>query len=358
MPRTDREKRTQAPDPLAEAARRRPGWWGRLRERWTDDRPLQHIQVEVTSHCPGACCYCPRAIHAGTWRARHMADSTFAALWPLMRRSRRIHLQGWGEPLLHPRFLDYVALARAAGCAVSSTTCGLRMDEALAEGIVRSGMDILAFSLAGTDEAGNAARRHVPFARVEQAVACLQTVRRRLRRDGPRVHLAYLLLAGNEESARRLPELMREWDVPVCVVSTLDMPVLPEHRRLAFAPEETEKIAAARALLEEIAARAAADGRRIRYGLPQARPIHACREAIDKSCYVDADGCISPCIYVNVPCAQPSATASPWVFGRLPHDDALDVWQRPEFADFRGDLSHDAPPPPCLRCPKRYESFV
>ena len=248
MSQTEKEKRPQIPDPLAEAARRRPGWWRRLRERWTDERPLQHIQVEVTSHCPGACCYCPRAIHAGTWRARHMADSTFAALWPLMRRSRRIHLQGWGEPLLHPRFLDYVALARDAGCAVSSTTCGLRMDEALAEGIVRSGMDILAFSLAGTDEAGNAARRHVPFARVAQAVACLQEAGRRLRRDTPHIHLAYLLLAGNEESARRLPELMREWDVPVCVVSTLDMPVLPDHRRLAFAPEETEKIAAARAL--------------------------------------------------------------------------------------------------------------
>ena len=146
--------------------------------------------------------------------------------------------------------------------------------------------------------------------------------------------------------------------MPVCVVSTLDMPVLPDHRRLAFAPEETEKITAARALLEEAAARAAADGRRIRYGLPQSRPIHACREDIDKSCYVDADGNISPCIYVNVPCAQPSATASPWVFGQLPHDDALAVWQRPEFADFRGDLCHDAPPPPCVRCPKRYESFV
>ncbi|WP_300707428.1 radical SAM protein [uncultured Desulfovibrio sp.] len=347
-------------DPLAQAARRRPGPLQRLREYCTGDRrPLQHIQVEVTSHCPGACIYCPRAIHAGTWRARHMADATFAALWPLMRRSRRVHLQGWGEPLLHPRFLDYVALARAAGCAVSSTTCGLRMNEALADGLVRSGMDVLAFSLTGTDAAANAARRNVPFERVAEAVACLHAARRRRRSATPRLHLAYLLLAGHEESARRLPELMREWDVAACVVSTLDLPVLPEHWHLAFAPHENEKIAAARALLEETSARAAREGRSIRYGLPQARPIHACREDIDRSCYIDADGAISPCIYVNVPCGRPPEDGSaPQVFGRVPADDPWEVWNRQAFADFRGDLAHDVPPRPCVRCPKRFETFV
>lgn len=359
FPARDRKSPTP-PDPLAEAARRRPGPLQRLREYCTGDRrPLQHLQVEVTSHCPGACLYCPRAVHAATWRARHMADATFAALWPLMRRSGRVHLQGWGEPLLHPRFLDYVALARAAGCAVSSTTCGLRMDDELAHGLVRSGMDVLAFSLTGTDAASNAARRHVPFARVAEAVACLQAAKRRCRSAAPRLHLAYLLLAGNEDSARRLPDLMREWDVPTCVVSTLDMPVLPEHRHLAFAPHEHEKIAAARALLEDVSARAARDGRSIRYGLPGAHPIHACREDIDKSCYIDADGAISPCIYVNVPCGRPGDGApSPWVFGQIPADDPWEVWNRRAFADFRGDLSHDAPPPPCMRCPKRYEVFV
>lgn len=288
-----------------------------------------------------------------------MADATFAALWPLMRRSRRVHLQGWGEPLLHPRFLDYVALARTAGCAVSSTTCGLRMNETLADGLVRSGMDVLAFSLTGTDAAANAARRNVPFERVAEAVACLHAARRRRRGATPRLHLAYLLLAGHEESARRLPELMREWDVAACVVSTLDMPVLPEHRHLAFAPHEHEKIAAARALLEEISARAARDHRSIRYGLPGPQPVHACREDIDRSCYIDADGAVSPCIYVNVPCGRPPEDGpAPRVFGHVPADDPWEVWNRQAFADFRGDLAHDVPPPPCVRCPKRYEVFV
>ena len=35
-----------------------------------------------------------------------------------MRRSSRVHLQGWGEPLLHPGFFDMVRAAKASGAKV------------------------------------------------------------------------------------------------------------------------------------------------------------------------------------------------------------------------------------------------
>ena len=346
-------------DPLHNPALRAPGPLRRLWQRFTDTaRPLRHIQVEVTSHCPGACIYCPRAVHADTWRARHMSDATFAAIWPLMLRSDRVHLQGWGEPLLHPRFLDFVALASKAGCAVSSTSCGLRMDAPLADAIVRSGMDILAFSLVGTDEESNDARRRVPFGRVLHAFEIMREAIRMNGGRGPRLHIAYLLLADRIEAARALPALMRALDIPSCVVSTLDMPVLPAHARLAFAPHEREKIHRARCLLEDIAAEAARDGRSIRYGLPQPHPRHGCRENVHESVYVDADGDVSPCIYVNVPDGMPRATPNPWVFGNVNSEDAAAIWDKLPFADFRADVRNDAPPPPCERCPKRYEEFV
>lgn len=130
------------------------------------ETPLLYMQVEVSSVCACHCTYCPQTVKKAVWHSRLMADQTFAALWPLMRQCARVHLQGWGDPFLHTRFLDFVRVARRAGCAVS-TTCGLRIDEALAEAIVDSGMDVVAFSLAGTDEASNASRWGIPFARVE-----------------------------------------------------------------------------------------------------------------------------------------------------------------------------------------------
>ena len=203
-----------AADPLRNPRFQEPSVWQLFRESlFGKPRLLDCIQVEVTSVCPGRCVYCPHTTQAGYWRSRHMEAATFARLWPLMQESGRVHLQGWGEPFLHPRFMDFAALARKAGCRVSTTTCGLRMDETLAGQIVGSGIDIVAFSLVGTDEASNAPRAGVPFSRVREAVRTLQRVRKAKMGVHLELHFAYLMLASQMEAVEGLPDLMDELDV-------------------------------------------------------------------------------------------------------------------------------------------------
>lgn len=358
-------------DPLADPAFRAPGFLERLRDAFLGtQRPLDCLQVEVTSRCAGRCVYCPHTTAGASWKSRHMPDGVFAALWPFLRGAQRAHLQGWGEPLLHPRFLDYVALARRAGCAVSSTSCGLRMDAELARKLARSGMDLLAFSLVGTDEASNDARAGVPFARVCEGVRQLRAAIREAGRpaDGEplEIHFAYLMLADRMEAARGLPALMDELDVDMAVVSTLDYLALPGQKELAFAPQETAKIARAREILESIAAEADTRGRIIHFALPGAEAVAdagGCRENVARSCYVDADGNVSPCVYLNVPDNAPNAgTDEPHrcdgrrrVFGDVRAEAPWEIWKKPEFAAFREALVRDAPDAACLVCPKRFE---
>lgn len=330
-----------------------PGLWASLRELM-HPREIECLQVEVTSCCPGKCTYCPHTTRADVWKSRHMQPETFAALFPIMKKTARVHLQGWGEPFLNPWFMDFVELARRAECSVSTTTCGLRMDEDLAERIVQSGVDIVAFSLVGTDEESNAARAGVPFSRVEEAVRLLQTARKKHNAVHLEIHLAYLMLASNVEAVRGLPKLMEDWGVHAVVISTMDYIPSPEMEHEAFAPHERGKIEAARAVLEEVGAEVRAAGRDFYASLPSPEPAPYCRERAHRTLYADASGEISPCVYLNVPmdAEQPRRT----VFGQVNETDPTAIWDIPEYQAFRKAVATADPPAACVSCAKRFEA--
>lgn len=333
---------------------REPGFWETVKEAFLGARrPLDCIQVEVTSRCPGRCTYCPHTALKDRWQPRDMDMATFGRLWPLMRRSGRVHLQGWGEPLLNPAFFEMAELARKAGCQVSTTTCGLRMDEEIAGRIVASGLDIVAFSLAGSDPASNAARLGVDFDRVCQAVSVLQRVRRARMGVHLEIHFAYLMMASSVEAVRGLPALMEGLGVHAAVISTLDYLPGPDLAAEAFQAHETEKLARAAAVLAETAADARRRGLAFDYELPDpAAAGRSCRENIGRSLFIAADGAVSPCVYVNVPAAVVDPQRR--IFGNVKATDPVEIWESPEFSRFRERLAGGDPDLPCRGCPKRF----
>ena len=240
---------------------RPPGFLEKLREALTGAvRPLLCLQAEITSRCLGGCAYCPHDSREEIWKSRHMRPETFASLWPVLRRAQRAHLQGWGEPFLHPHFFEFAAFARKAGARVSTTSSGAIMSEELAADIIASGMDAVAFSLAGTDAETNSIRQKIPFERVRESARFL---RERIARagHGPEIHIAYILLADRMEAAAKLPGLMSDFGADMCVVSTMDYIPDPSLAKLAIMPEDGEKIARARRILEKAAAEAEAADR-------------------------------------------------------------------------------------------------
>lgn len=332
---------------------REPGFWEGLKETFLGARrPLDCIQVEVTSRCPNRCTYCPQTTRRDQWQKRDLDWETFTRLWPLMRRAGRVHLQGWGEPLVNPRFFDMVALARKAGCSVSTTTSGLAMTPKLARQIVESGLDIVAFSLAGTDSASNASRQGIDFKRVCEAIALLQEVRRGMGGVHLEVHIAYLMLASNIEAVRGLPDLMKRLGVHAAVVSTLDYIPSAELAAESLLPEDGEKLARAEAVLKEAAARARESGQALHYELPcPDAPGNACRENVSRSLFLSADGCLSPCVYLNLPVNGEDPSRR--VFGDIRGRDPLEIWESEAFRGFRERLAQGDPDLPCRTCPKR-----
>lgn len=316
-------------------------------------RAVAVTQVEVTSVCPNACTYCPRTTLGAHWKSRHMRPETYARLWPLFRESGRVHLQGWGEPLTHPYFLDMVALARKAGCQVSTTTSGQHMTRDLAEALVESGLDVIAFSLAGTTAASNdSLRRGAPFERVLASIRLLQEVR--LARTGVHleIHLAYLLLASRLADLRGLPDLMADLGLHATVVSTMDGNLVPELRGECFMPHAQGMVHVARMELEAAAAQVRDLGFELYYSLPAAETTGQCFEGAERTVFIDAEGNMAPCVHLNLPTTLPDPRRR--IFGSCLTEDPMAVWNSPVFSAFRGALATPTPDPACRNCLMRY----
>lgn len=331
-----------------------PGFGARFRDFMRGGkREFESIQVEVSSRCPARCTYCPHTTKKAVWKSRDLDPAAFAALTPLLPKLERVHLQGWGEPLLHPRFFDMAALARRYGCAVSTTTCGLGMTAEKAAGLVAAGLDIVAFSVAGCTEEGNAPRSGATLATVRSAIALLRAARDAAQSAGPSIHLAYIMLASTMDEVRLLPDFMAEVGADAAVVSTLDYIAAPGMENEAFSPHDADMIARARPLLEEARADAASRGLFLHYALPTSRSAAECREHISRSLYMDAEGTISPCIYVNLPTEEDDADRR--TFGNVLREDPVRIWHSAPFRAFRDRLASGNPDGACLHCPKRFE---
>ncbi len=322
-------------------------------------RNFDCLQVEVTSHCAAKCLYCPHTTLAESWQGKHMQIQTFANLWPLLQQSTRIHLQGWGEPLLHKNFFDFVAFARKADCLVSSTSCGLSLTQKTAENILNSGMDIIAFSLAGSDAQSNAVRMGANFNTVCENIKNFEALRRKKMAVHLQVHLAYILLADRILAVLQLPELMQELNVSTAIISTLDFVPNAGLEPLALPAHKTKELAFAQEILAETQEKAHKLDLQIHYALPSNKAASQCRENIQKSLYVSAEGNISPCVYLNIPTKSTlNSYQDQAIFGNVNSEHVLDIWNSSHFKSFRENHIQGCPSHIlCQNCVKRFESL-
>ena len=88
--------------------------------------PLCKVYLEITTACNLDCAMCIRRV----WDSgiESMARPTYETLVADLRAiggDCTVHFGGFGEPLVHPDFLDYVYQAKAAGLRVEVTTNGV-----------------------------------------------------------------------------------------------------------------------------------------------------------------------------------------------------------------------------------------
>src|SRR5690606_22469877 len=114
--------RRQDPDETAPGAERFAPACGTEGERFAG---VTFAQIEPVGQCNLRCQMCPiqfRRDGPPHGPLAFMEFETFCRLLAQMPRLETLHLQGMGEPLMHPRFFDMVRHAAARGVRVSTNT--------------------------------------------------------------------------------------------------------------------------------------------------------------------------------------------------------------------------------------------
>ncbi len=320
------------------------------------------IQVEVTTHCNAACIYCPRTVYRERWQDRHFSLEVFRKLAPAFRKTRHVHLQGWGEPFLNPHFFEMVAVAKSAGCNVGTTTNAMLLNRDRISLLLESGIDLVAVSLAGSGEENDRIRRGTNISRVLNAIRVLSEEKRRRGLQAPLIHIAYMLFRSGLQGLRDLLPLVRDLGVSTMVISTLDFVASEELMPEVLRPQDPSDYDRWRALLDEVAARGEEQGIGVHYHLPHPAERRAnCTENVQGALCISADGTVTPCVYTNLelPGCFYFAGAEKRAYRRAAYGNAgakplSEIWRRREYREFRASFRKGDLSPQCRGCPKLY----
>jgi MoaA/NifB/PqqE/SkfB family radical SAM enzyme len=328
----------------------------------TDLEPTpSYVQIEPVGVCNLRCQMCPisfredRPVHGSR---RYMDFDLYTRLVDEFENLQNLHLQGLGEPMLHPQFFEMVEYAAARGIHVTINTNMTQLTPAKAERCVTSGLEGLFFSIDGaTAETYEAIRVHSSFAKVLANLELLIDTKRRLASRTPQLKLVMVLMRQN---LAELPDLVRlahrfgldevfgqqiSHDFGDGGFSERYRPLHEYVDEQSLLYEDLERVQAVFSEARQVAAELG-----VRLRLPPARPksLPADTPGRDRcnwpwtGAYISYQGYAMPCCMV----ASPDQVN----LGLLDGSNLQAVWYGPEYQAFRRQLASPAPPDICRNC--------
>jgi MoaA/NifB/PqqE/SkfB family radical SAM enzyme len=327
-------------------------------------------QIEPVGRCNLACRMC--TVNDRGDAVAEMSLARFEGLLDQMPDLQELHLQGLGEPMLHPHFFDMVALAARRGIRVSANTNLTLLTPQRARRCIDSGLASISVSLDGASAAVyESIRRKASFAKVIRNLGRLVDAR-----DAAGSSLAIrgvmVLMRAN---LHELPALLRLLDahrVRELLVqrlsSDLSQPQLPARyipirdyvRDAELRPSDLPRAAQVFAQARDLAVSLGITLHLPRLDTPTARPSGAasgtprCTWPWDQL-YITAAGEMLPCCMV--------ATADRASFGQVFDEVGAgrprlsDRWHGERARAFRAGLASDHPPSVCRSCALYHGTF-
>jgi radical SAM protein with 4Fe4S-binding SPASM domain len=287
-----------------------------------------------------------------------MEFETFTRIIDQFPTLQDLHLQGLGEPMMHPRYFDMVRYAVARGIRVTTNTNMTLLNAKRAVECVTCGLDTLHVSIDGaTPETYNRIRVRAHLDRVLHNLELLLDTREQCRSGLPHLKMVMVIMRQNLHELPDLVRLAARYQMEEVFVQHLAHDFgedsLPEHYApmRQFVQEQTLfEVEVSRIDRYFGEARQAAQALGVQLRLPNTRMrIHPPGTPGKDRCswpwngaYISYQGLAMPCCMV--------ATPDRANFGNMAEAGVKEIWNNPAFQDFRNQLSSDTPPAICQSC--------
>jgi radical SAM protein with 4Fe4S-binding SPASM domain len=320
-----------------------------------------YLQIEPVGQCNLRCQMCPIPFRQDGPPYGPPAFMDFAVFTKIIddfNGLKELHLQGLGEPMMHPRFFDMVGYAVNKGIRVTTNTNMTLLNERRAELCVTSGLDCVHASLDGaTAGTFERIRLRAKFEKVMRNLELLNEARKRLQSSTPRLHLVAVIMKQNLHELPELVRLAHRWSAETLFVQQLchdfgESSLPSQYRPMRDFVEKESLLSEDLNRVEEYfgEARKVAAELNIELRLPRTRPVmHPPGTPGRDRCswpwtgaYISYQGLAMPCCMV--------ATPDRMNFGSVVEDGVSTVWNNQKYQDFRDKLASDTPPEICQSC--------
>ncbi|MDP3297478.1 MAG: SPASM domain-containing protein [Thermodesulfovibrionia bacterium] len=345
-------------------------------------RPLRHKksfyawQIELTTRCPINCRMCIREM-ADNWLSGDMRIEDFKKLTPYFKDVETVILEGWGDSLLHPNFIEIIKLVKAEGAQAGFVTSGSILNKDYISELINAGIDLIGFSLSGvTPNTHGLIRIGSDLLSLTGHIQTFNQIKADKKLQKPRLHIIYLMLKDNISEIPRLPQLAKEIGIEDIVLTNLihitnewqegqrvfrcnnaTSHNMKSHSRESGNPEGIASkkdmwIPASAGMTdsknyEELLKEAEAKAKELKITL-RIHPLSpidvaVCEENPLRNLYISVDGEVSPCVYLYPPLPSPfkriycgkEYTMNSLSFGNIFRESFDAIWNKKEYAEFR-----------------------
>jgi len=299
------------------------------------------VQIEVTSRCNARCIMCPKT-YLTSWISGDMDQDTFSHISELFSSAKYIHLQGWGEPLLHPQFEDMLVLIKKRKKKCGYTTNGQLLTKGRIDRFLHAGVDVIAISMAGADKKMHEnIRKGTDFFKVTEAATYITEQKQKHGLKKPELVLLFIMTTENIHQLPDFIKLASELGANRVVPNNVDFVPCKEIDSIrAFGKEEKKE--EYEDIVEKTKQQADKNKIELRFyplfeeeqGICEANPL--------KNLYIAHDGCVSPCVYLGLPVEEipiyrngKVSTIKRVCFGNIKEKKIKEIWEAKDYVLFR-----------------------